>query len=700
MHVATAYLIAAATFIALAELALVALWPGSATSHPATLIKYAVFVALTAGVLYLFVDRRDAQRAGILADLRRSDDAFAKLFAASPHAIAVTDPTTGEYLEVNEALAVALGMPRADIIGRTSLELGIWLHPAQRACTVDEMRKKGRLRNFEARLNMRNALRDCLLSAEQVEFHGGPAILWHFVDLTEQRQADAAARDAALRLKTAVEAGNIGLWDWDLRTDKVFYSREWKSQIGYAEHEIGDTAEEWRSHLHQDDREHTLRAVEAYMQNPVGDFRVEFRFRHKDGSYRWILAQGALLHDDAGKPMRMLGSHTDITERKRMEDQLVQATKMEAIGQLTGGMAHDFNNLLGVVIGNLDLLGAHVSNDPAAAELAGDALRGALRGAELVKRLLAFSRRQSLEPKVLAMGEVIDGIVPLLRRTLGEHIEISATAAAGLWPVYADPVQLESAIVNLAVNARDAMPQGGQLTIETANVELDEQYAQQHMSVASGEYVMLAVSDSGVGMTPEVQARLFEPFFTTKAPGQGTGLGLATCYGIVKQHGGQIWVYSEVGHGTTVKVYLPRSTEVEESRMSAEPAATRGGAETVLLVEDDSGVRVLAARVLRQLGYTVLEAKDGGEALRVAAAHEGRVDLLLTDVVMPQLSGSELAAQLLGQDPELKIIYTSGYTEDRVVQDSWAEVGVAFLSKPFSGVELAQIVRTTLDGTG
>jgi signal transduction histidine kinase/DNA-binding response OmpR family regulator len=387
--------------------------------------------------------------------------------------------------------------------------------------------------------------------------------------------------------------------------------------------------------------------------------------------------------------------------RQRLEAQYHQAQKMEAIGRLTGGVAHDFNNILTIILGNCELLLDQLEpSNPLRSDVE-QIDSAAQRAAGLTRQLLAFSRQQVLQPKILNLNEIVSNLEKMLQRLIGEHITLQTKLEESLTPVKADPGQLEQVLLNLAVNARDAMPQGGQLTIETANVDLDEKYAQKHMSVASGQYVMLAVSDSGVGISPEVHERLFEPFFTTKEAGQGTGLGLATCYGIVKQHGGQIWVYSEVGRGTTIKVYLPCTSEAQEARTIKEPPATRqGGDEIVLLVEDDPGVRMLATRVLRQLGYTVLEAKDGHEALQLAGAYEGSIDLLLTDVVMPKLGGAELAAQLLGHNPDLKIIYMSGYTEDRVVQDSWAEVGVAFLSKPFSEAALAQIIRATLDGTG
>jgi signal transduction histidine kinase/DNA-binding response OmpR family regulator len=372
--------------------------------------------------------------------------------------------------------------------------------------------------------------------------------------------------------------------------------------------------------------------------------------------------------------------------RQRLEAQYHQAQKMEALGRLTGGVAHDFNNILTVILGNCGLLleelepGHPLRSDIEQIYSAGQHAAG------LTHQLLAFSRRQLLQPRMVNLNEIVSNLEKMLQRLIGEHIVLLTKLEEPLALVQADPGQIEQILLNLAVNARDAMPQGGQLTIKTANVELDEQF------------VMLAVSDSGAGMSPEVQARLFEPFFTTKAPGQGTGLGLATCYGIAKQHGGSISVDSAVGQGTTIRIELPALPGVYPTQAAPQAAVELPrGHETVLLVEDQADVRQFAARVLRGLGYTVVEAANGTEAIERAL--ERPIQLLLTDMVMPGLGGSELAMQLMGHDPDLKIIYMSGYTEDRVAQDGWAEVGVAFLRKPFSGADLAQLVRTTLDGT-
>jgi two-component system cell cycle sensor histidine kinase/response regulator CckA len=411
----------------------------------------------------------------------------------------------------------------------------------------------------------------------------------------------------------------------------------------------------------------------------------------------WNLTTKVPVWDAQGQIIGLVGINRDITARKRLEAQFLQAQKMEGIGRLAGGVAHDFNNLLTAIIGYAELArdGLDPTN-PLHSDLEA-ILQAANRATTLTHQLLVFARKQILEPKVLQLNELVLNLDKLLRRLIGEDIELVALTAPDLWSVKADANQIEQVLLNLAINARDAMPQGGKLTIETANVELDAAYSHQHVGVIAGSHVMLAVSDTGVGMTPEVQAQVFEPFFTTKEAGKGTGLGLATCYGIVKQHGGHISIYSEVAHGTTFKVYLPRTTEVDDSRLTdALPETMLAGTETVLLVEDALAVRQLAARVLRQLGYTVLEASDGVEALRVAGEHLGAIDLLLTDVVLPQLGGTVLAERLRGTYPRLKVLFMSGYTDQTVIHHSLLEPGVAFMQKPFAPVVLARKVREVL----
>jgi PAS domain S-box-containing protein len=387
----------------------------------------------------------------------------------------------------------------------------------------------------------------------------------------------------------------------------------------------------------------------------------------------------------------------DISERNQLEQQLRQAQKMEAVGRLAGGIAHDFNNLLTAIFGYADLLAEDLPPDSPGQADVKEIRTAATRASALTRQLLAFSRQQVLQPVVLNVIDVVGDLESMLQRVLGEDVELEAHFAADLGNIRADQGQLEQVILNLAVNARDAMPTGGKLTIETANVVLDEHYAQTHRPVVPGRYVMIAVSDTGVGMDAATQARIFEPFFTTKEPGKGTGLGLATAYGIVKQSGGYIWVYSEVGRGATFKIYLPRVDEPTEAVVAPPELGSVAGTETVLLAEDDALLLPLGRDVLKRLGYTVLEARTPADAVAVAQAHSGVIHLLVSDVVMPGESGLQLARRLLEVRPNLRVLYISGYSDEAVVRHGLLDPGTTFLQKPFTPAALARKVREVLD---
>jgi signal transduction histidine kinase/ActR/RegA family two-component response regulator len=386
----------------------------------------------------------------------------------------------------------------------------------------------------------------------------------------------------------------------------------------------------------------------------------------------------------------------DVTEQRRLESQLAQAQRLEAVGQLAGGIAHDFNNLLTAIRGYAQLAAESLAEGEQARDDIEQVIRAADRAADLTRQLLAFSRRQVLQPQVVDPAEIVASISPMLRRLLGEHIELTTRAQIAAGSIRVDPSQFEQVIVNLALNARDAMPEGGRLTIETSNVELDAAYAANHADTNAGSYVALVVSDTGTGMDAATKVRIFDPFFTTKESG-GTGMGLATVYGIVRQSGGSIYVYSEPGHGTSFKLYLPRVDVEPAIEPSGSATATPTGAEVILLVEDEEPVRAFAARILSGLGYTLLEASNGEEGLEVAAAHDGPIDLLLTDVTMPGMQGPQLAAAMRKVRPEIRVMYISGFTETLVGRPGSDGDGSTFLSKPFAGASLARAVRETLD---
>jgi nitrogen-specific signal transduction histidine kinase/CheY-like chemotaxis protein len=393
----------------------------------------------------------------------------------------------------------------------------------------------------------------------------------------------------------------------------------------------------------------------------------------------------------------MDGMITDITERKQLEESVRLSQKMEAIGQLTGGIAHDFNNILASILANSHFLIEDLADhDPRRAD-AQEIKIAAERAAALTRQLLAFSRRQVLEPTTVDLNSTVNGLEKMLRRLIGEDIEFSVIPGADLGSVRVDVGQLEQVIMNLVVNARDAMPLGGGLLIETSNVELGDEYAASHVSAVPGSYVMLAVSDTGCGMNAETQRRIFEPFFTTKELGKGTGLGLSTCYGIVKQSGGYIWVYSEPGRGTTFKIYFPRVNGRPEAGRKLSGSFNVRGSETILVVEDDDRVRNAVSRMLEPLGYTVLSARNAGEASDVVAHHAESIDLVLSDVVMPSSSGPEVVAELQRKAPAARALFMSGYTDHAVLRNGALEGGTNFIQKPFAPEALVKKVREVLD---
>ncbi|WP_119462460.1 response regulator [Rhodospirillaceae bacterium SYSU D60014] len=519
---------------------------------------------------------------------------------------------------------------------------------------------------------------------------------------TEKMLAEQALRRSEERQALIIESLPIALYAMDF-SEKApgirLMSGNTEGICGFPSARFEEDPEIWASRIHPEDRGRVLR--EFGRLGAAGSFAIEYQWRCADDAYRCFLDQAVLVRDDHGKPKEIFGTWLDVTERRRLEQQLVHAHKMEAIGQLTGGIAHDFNNMLTVVIGSLDRLHRSLQDDKRAANRIEMALQGALRCSDLTQRLLAFARRQPLQPQALNLNELVPRMAGMLRRTLGEMIEIEIRPAPQLWIAWADPSQVESVLVNLVINARDAMLDGGTLTIETGNVSVSEAFAAQEPDLLPGDYVMLTIRDTGTGIPPELLDRVFEPFFTTKDTGRGTGLGLSITYGFVKQSGGHIKIDSQPGRGTTIQVYLPRGTAsgtTERDRHAADFTVPRAhDGEVVLTVEDDQEVRNLAVSILQELGYTVLEAENGRVALHILD-EQGPVHLLFTDVVMSGgLSGPDLAAEAIKRRPDLKVLFTSAYAGQFVKESTLPNQG-RLLRKPYRDHEMACAIRSALDG--
>ncbi len=523
----------------------------------------------------------------------------------------------------------------------------------------------------------------------------GPAALAIRVRIAERLVADhARLRDRELRFRRLFESGVAGVTISDLDGNFKEANEAFLRMLGYTRDEMLAGKLNWEvisplDRLVPDTEDRAQLRATGFL--PLR----EREYVHKDGHHIAALVGSAALEGTT----ECISYVADISGRKRMEEQLRQSQKMEAIGALAGGVAHDFNNLLSVILSYGEMLAADLKDgDPMRDDLE-EIVAAGKRAADLTRQLLAFSRQQVLEPRVVDMNAAIGGVAKMLRRLVGADVELTVVQGAELGTVMADPGQLEQVLMNLVVNARDAMPTGGKLTIETANVELDSEYAASHVDVRSGSYVMLAVTDNGAGMDAATQQRIFEPFFTTKEQGKGTGLGLATVFGIVQQSGGNIWVYSERGEGTTIKVYLPRAnpTAVATTESTAPAARERRGSETVLLVEDEMAVRQLTRTILERHGYTVLEAQNGGDAVLICEQHRTKIHVLVTDVVMPRMSGRQLAERLGLLRPEMKVLYMSGYTDDSVVRHGVLDSGVAFLQKPITPDALTRKLRDVID---
>jgi PAS domain S-box-containing protein len=600
------------------------------------------------------------------------------------------------YTLVNRAAERLLGKGRADLLGMV-----LWdISPHLTGTTFETNYRRVMTERVPVAFADYYVPWQCWYAATATpDPHGG--IVIRMVDITERRKAAEALRHSEQQLAESERVAGLGSYVLEIPTGTWKGSAALDEVFGIDE-KFAHSIEGWTSLIHPDWRE----ATAGYLADQVFGQHVRFDREYKvvrqnDGQERWVHGRGRLEFDAEGRPIRMLGTIFDITERKlaeaeksRLEHQFHEAQKMESIGRLAGGVAHDFNNLLTVINGYSQMLLAKLSVGDPMRDTLTEIHKAGERAAGLTGQLLAFSRKQILEPRRLDVNRVVEGMLPMVERLVGEDIEVRVALNAEGGTIHADPHQLEQVVMNLVVNARDAMPGVGKLLVETAGVERDESYTRSHPEARTGRYIMLAVTDTGVGMDEATKSRIFEPFFTTKKVGKGTGLGLSMVQGIVAQSGGYVEVYSELGRGTTFKIYLPALAEgaTDTARPLAVPAL--GGKETVLVVEDQADVRRYVVAVLKEYGYRAIPAENAGEALLFSERE--RIDLLLTDVVMPNMSGRELADRLVTLRPAVKVLFMSGYTDNAVEHLGVLEEGAMFIQKPFSPEELAGKVRAVL----
>jgi PAS domain S-box-containing protein len=662
------------------------------------------------GAICTFIDI--TERLAAQAELARREAEFRVLAQAAPNHVWASGPD-GRLNWFNDRVYAYSGAAPGTLDGANWEAI---VHPDDRDAALERWSaslRSGDTYETEFRLRDANgAWRWHIARALPVRDGDGEILRWigANTDIEDQKSATQALAtlNATLEQRVAEQAAERDrLWQTSqdllavVDAGGIFRAANpaWTSVLGWATSEV--IGRPHTSLVHPEDRAGAENALRQALTAATP--AVEFRCLHKDGSFRWIAWIAA---SDNGL---VYATGRNVTAEKQAaaeldaaREALRQSQKMEAVGRLTGGIAHDFNNMLAVVVGSLDLLGRRLSGDERARRYIEAAGEGARRAATLTQRLLAFSRQQPLQPEMLDANRLVAGMSDLLRHSIGADIRLETVLAGGLWATHADANQLENLVLNLALNARDAMPEGGRLTIETQNAHLDERYAAEHAGVQAGQYVLVAVTDTGVGMPPEVVEKAFDPFFTTKPVGKGTGLGLSQAYGFVKQSGGHAKIYSEPGHGTTIKIYLPRhaggaTTRIAAPARSAILPADGNTRAVVLVVEDEPAVRQFSVDALRELGYAVLEADGAASALRLLDGHP-EIALLFTDVVMPDVNGAKLAAEALRRRPDLKVLYTTGYTRNAVVHNGVLDPGVQMIGKPFTLDALSDKVRTVLEG--
>jgi two-component system, cell cycle sensor histidine kinase and response regulator CckA len=631
-----------------------------------------------------------------VAELRQIAEKYAKMIQSSPDAITLRSLPERRYIEVNEGFTRLTGYAAEEVIGKTPAELNLWVEEATRVATLRTLERKGQVHEEEFKFRTKSGeIRYGQLSAVRVELNGEPFMLSITHDITNVKRAEEAVRRSEADLRTLVRDAPYGIYQVDVDGRLLQVNPALQKMLGYE-----SEAELLRCNMTMDvycDPASRLRIVNECWNKK--DFReIEARWKRKDGKVIEVRLTGRTVHDSDRRVSYFEVFAEDVTERRSLERQFLQAQKMDAIGRLAGGIAHDFNNLLAVILGHSEIL-REQSGEQAKLHKSAEAInRAAERAAGLTMQLLTLSRKQVIEPKIVDVNAALVEIEKMVRRVIREDIKLTMRLDQNVGCIKVDPGHLDQILMNLVVNARDAMPGGGELVLHTAGAEFDEGYVKHHLGTNAGPYVMMAVSDTGTGMDAATLSHIFEPFFTTKEKGKGTGLGLSTVYGIVKQAGGHIVPYSEPGQGTTMKIYFPRVDDGQAGATAVKATeAIPRGTEGVLVVEDETALRELTHSILSGSGYTVFEASGLEDALRIIRGKKAKISLLLTDVVMPGTGGKELAQRLKALQPDLKVVFMSGYADEVIAHNGKFAEGTVLIQKPFTKKALLRKVREVLD---
>jgi PAS domain S-box-containing protein len=602
----------------------------------------------------------------------------------------------GVLTDWNHAATRLYGYSAEEAIGQ-NLSITVPSHLTNESTEIlDTVAAGGRIRQFETvRQRKDGSLIDVSFSVSPIKSQDGRIIGGSTIvrDITNRKRMEEELRRSEERFRLVTRATKDVIWDLDIRSGKTWHSEDFWGHFGYPSKDTEPDVEGWKELLHPEDRDRVWNGFQTALLRWDDSYEVEYRFRKADDSYAIVLDRAFIVYDENGQPTRAIGAIADLSGRRELEEQFRQAQKMEAVGRLAGGVAHDFNNILMVISAYTELMQDRLSPDDELQNNVAQVLKAAKKAAGLTDQLLAFSRKQVLAPLIIDLNIVVEDTSKMIRRLIGEDIELKVSLSEALWRVKADQGQIVQVLMNLCVNARDAMRDGGELRIETKNVTVDVEATRKYPALVPSDYAVLVVSDNGTGMTKEVQAHLFDPFFTTKEPGRGTGLGLSTVYGIVKQSGGYIWVDSELGHGSTFTIYLPAVDAPLTTITTSEIKDAEGHGEIVLLVEDDDALRESISTYLDLHGYEVLEASDGAQALNIASQHAESIQVLITDMILPKMRGAEVAQEVAMISPQVVTLCMSGYTDRELADYDPASSTVGFLQKPFALQALLQKLR-------